>query len=133
MFRISPFGGLRSRAIKKAHKHYRFDWSLVPHDGPKFEKLIACRLLKWIQFQQDTQGIDPDLTFFGDADGREVDFIDADRTRPVRALECKRSDPKPSRSLGYWKKRFPDCAAGLFFSPHPRWRDAGEGQCAAVR
>ena len=111
VFRISPFGGPRIRAIKKARKHYQFDWSIVPDDGPRFENLIACHLLKWIHFQQDTQGLDLDLRFFRDADGREVDFIDTDRMRPVMAVECKRSDPKPSRSLRYWKKRFPDCAA----------------------
>ena len=111
LFRISPFGGPRIRAIKKAQKHYHFDWSLVPDNGPRFENLIAGHLLKWVHFQQDTQGRDLDLRFFRDTDGREVDFIVTDRARPILAVECKWSESRPDRSLGYWKKRFPQCAA----------------------
>ncbi len=111
VFRIPPFGGPRIRAIRKAQKHYQFDWSLVPDDGPRFENLIASHLLKWAHFLQDTQGRDVELRFFRDTDGREVDFVVTERTRPVAAIECKWSDTKPSRSLKYWKKRFPDCAA----------------------
>ena len=111
LFRISPFGGPRIRAIKKAQKHYHFDWSLVPDNGPRFENLIAGHLLKWVHFQQDTQGLDLDLRFFRDTDGREVDFIVTDRARPILAVECKWSESRPDRSLRYWKKRFPQCAA----------------------
>ena len=111
LFRISPFGGPRIRAIKKAQKHYHFDWSLVPDNGPRFENLIAGHLLKWVHFQQDTQGRDLDLRFFRDTDGREVDFIVTDRARPILAVECKWSESRPDRSLRYWKKRFPQCAA----------------------
>ena len=111
LFRISPFGVPTIRAIKKAQKHYLFDWSLVPDDGPRFENLVACHLLKWVHFQQDSQGRDLDLKFFRDTDGREVDFVVTDRRKPVLAVECKLSDYRPDRSLRYWKKRFPECAA----------------------
>ncbi len=111
LFRISPFGGPRIRAIKKAQKHYHFDWSLVPDDGPRFENLVAAHLLKWVHFQQDAQGRDLDLRFFRDTDGREVDFIVTERARPILAVECKWSEFRPERSLRYWKKRFPQCAA----------------------
>ena len=111
MFRISPFGSPRIRAIKKAQKHYHFDWSLVPDAGPRFENLIASHLLKWIHYQQDAAGRDVDLRFFRDTDGREVDFIVTERKQPTIAIECKRAGMKPSRSLRYWKKRFPACEA----------------------
>ena len=111
VFRIPPFGSPRIRAIKKAPKHYHFDWSLVPDDGPRFENLVASHLLKWVHFRQDTQGLDLELRYFRDRDGREVDFIVSERTRPVLAVECKWSDARPSRSLRYWRKRFPDCQA----------------------
>ena len=76
--RIPPFGSPRIRAIKKARKHYRLDWSLVPDEGPRFENLVACHLLKWVHYQQDTQGLDLELRTFRHADGREVDFIVTD-------------------------------------------------------
>ena len=110
VFRIRPFGAPRVRAIKKAQKHYHLDWSLVPEPGPRFENLVACHLLKWVHFQQDANGLDLELRFFRDKDGREVDFIVLDRSRPIMAVECKRSASRPSRSLRYWQKRFPGCA-----------------------
>ena len=85
------------------------DWSLAPEEGPRFENLIACHLLKWIHYRQDTEGLD--LRFFRDAYGREVDFIVTDRALPIIAVECKSLDGKPGRSLRYWKKRFSECAA----------------------
>lgn len=111
LFRISPFGAPRIRAIKKAQKHYLFDWSLVTNEGGRFENLVACHLLKWVHFQQDSQGRDIELNFFRDTDGREVDFVVTERRQPVLAVECKLSHTRPDRSLRYWKKRFPECAA----------------------
>ncbi len=111
IFRLSPFGGPKIRTIKKAQKHYHMDWSLVIDQGPKFENLIACHLLKWVHFQQDTQGRDIDLHYFRDTDGREVDFIICERGTPITAIECKWSDTKVDKNLRYWKTRFPECAA----------------------
>ncbi len=111
VFRIPPFGGPRIRAIKKAQKHYHIDWSLVPEIGPRFENLVACHLLKWIHFVQDTEGRDVELRYFRDKDGREVDFVITEGTRLLMAVECKWSSATSSRSLRYLKKRYPDCVA----------------------
>ena len=111
LFRISPHGSPKIRAIKKAQKHYHFDWSLVPDEGARFENLVACHMMKWVHFQQDTQGRDVDLRFFRDTDGREVDFIVTESGRPITAVECKWSDAKVDKNLKYWKVRFPDCEA----------------------
>src|SRR3990170_3812386 len=40
IFRLSPFGAPRIRAVKKEQKHYHFDWSLVPSEPARFENLI---------------------------------------------------------------------------------------------
>ena len=111
VFRISPFGSSRIRAIKKAQKHYHFDWSLVPDEGGRLENLIACHLLKWVHFQQDTQGRDLEMRFFRDTDGREVDFVVTDRGTPITVVECKLSDSRIDKNLRYWKARFPECEA----------------------
>ena len=118
VFRIPPFGSPGIRGIKKAQKHYHFDWSIVPEEGPRFENLVACHLLKWVHFQQDAQGRDLDLQFFRDTDGREVDFVVTERRRPITAVECKRSDTKVDKNLKYWKARFPDC---------PSWQVSATG------
>jgi hypothetical protein len=111
IFRLSPFGAPRIRAVKKAQKHYHFDWSLVPEDAPRFENLVASHLLKWVHYQQDALGRDLELRYFRDTDGREVDFVIAEGRKPVLFVEAKWADAAVDRSLRYLKARFPACDA----------------------
>ena len=118
LFRISPFGSPRIRAIRKAQKHYHMDWTLVPEPGPRFENLVGCHLHKWVHHEQDTQGRDVTLSYFRDRDGREVDFIVSEGDRPLMAVECKWTDTSVDRSLRYFKVRHPECEA---------WQVTGSG------
>jgi predicted AAA+ superfamily ATPase len=111
LFRLSPFGAPAIRAVKKEQKHYHFDWSLVPDDGPRFENLVASHLLKWVHYRQDAEGADVELRYFRDTDGREVDFVVVEGRKPVLAVEAKWSDTAVDRSLRYLKVRFPLCDA----------------------
>lgn len=111
IFRLPPFGAPRLRAVKKEQKHYHVDWSVVPEEPARFENLVACHLLKWVHYRQDTEGLDLELRYFRDTDGREVDFVVVDQGAPILCVECKWSDAPPDRSLRYFKTRFPDCDA----------------------
>ena len=111
IFRIPPFGAPRIRAVKQERKHYHFDWSLVADPAARFENLVACHLLKWVHFQQDTQGRDLELRFFRDVDGREVDFVVLEDRLPLMLVECKLADRDIDRGLRYMKTRFPDADA----------------------
>lgn len=111
IFRISPFGAAKIRAVKKEQKHYQFDWSLVEDSGYRFENLVASHLLKWVHYQEDTQGRDLELRYFRDVDGREVDFVVTEKKKVLCAIECKWDDAEISRSLRYFKERFPACDA----------------------
>lgn len=111
VFRLSPFGSPQVRAIKKAPKHYHWDWALVPKPAARFENLVASHLLKWVHWQQDTQGHDADLLYFRDTDGREVDFVVTQARRPVLLVECKLGDDGPDGSLRYLHQRFPKADA----------------------
>jgi predicted AAA+ superfamily ATPase len=75
LFRLAPFGAPQIRAVKKEQKHYHFDWTLISNEALRFENLVACALLKWVNFQEDTQGEEIELRYFRDVDGREVDFV----------------------------------------------------------
>lgn len=111
LFRISPFRAPQIRAIKKAQKHYHFDWSSVPEEGSRFENMVACHLLKWVHFLQDSEGRDVDLRYFRDTDGREVDFVVVEGGRPLVAVECKWGGDGVDKSLRYWKGKFAECAS----------------------
>ena len=108
---IPPFGSPRVRAIKKSPKHYHLDWTLPPSPGASFENLVAIHLLKWVHFRQDVEGLDLELRYFRDVDGREVDFVVTDRRRPVLIVECKLAQGSLDPSVRYLKSKFPDCPA----------------------
>lgn len=111
VFRLSPFGAPKIRAVKKEQKHYHLDWSVVPNDSARFENLVAAHLLKWLHFEQDRAGRDLELRFFRDSDGREVDFVVTEDRRPVQFVECKWNDAEVSKGLRYLKNRFPSAQA----------------------
>jgi predicted AAA+ superfamily ATPase len=111
IFRLSPFGAPRLRAVKQEQKHYHHDWSIVPDEGTRFENMVAAHLLKWVHFQFDSEGRDLELRYFRDVDRREVDFIVTERRRPILMVEAKLSAGPLSPSLRYLKERFPGCDA----------------------
>lgn len=107
IFRIYPFGAPKLRSVKKEAKHYHLDWTIVPEEGYRFENLIACHLLKWCFFLQDTEGRNIELRYFRDVDKREVDFVITEDDRPVHFIESTLSGKDCSISLRYLKKHFP--------------------------
>lgn len=111
IFRIAPFGAPKLRAVKKERKHYHYDWSVVPEPGARFENLVASHLLKWVEFQIDSQGRELELRYFRDIDRREVDFVVTERRRPIAFVECKLGDDAVAPGLRYLKARFPDVIA----------------------
>ncbi len=111
VFRLAPFGGPRLRAVRKEQKHYHLDWSVVPAEGPRFENLVACHLLKWVHHGQDAEGRDLELRYFRDVDRREVDFVVTEGRRPLLLVECKWDDAEVDRGLRYLKARFPEAQA----------------------
>src|SRR6266705_413687 len=62
-FRVSPYGAPRIRAVKKERKLYLWDWSSVEADGPRFENMLACQLLKYCHWVEDTQGYSMELRY----------------------------------------------------------------------
>ena len=106
-FRIPPLGAPRIRAVRKENKLYLWDWSQVPGAGERFENLVACHLLKYCHFLEDTQGHRMELRFIRDTDRREVDFVVIRDDKPQFAVECKTGDRAPSPAIGYFRQRMP--------------------------
>lgn len=135
VFRLYPFGAPHIRAVKKEAKHYHMDWCVVPETGPRFENLVACHLLKWVFFMQDTQARDIELRYFRDVDRREVDFVVTEDGSPTLLVECKQSEKSVSRALRYLKIRFPEAAAVQVYrgEGHDRIDRDGIRICPAYR
>jgi len=109
--RLSPFGAPTIRAVKKEQKHYHWDWTVVRDLPNRFENLVAMHLLKWVHFRQDTEGLDLELRYFRDVDGRETDFVVTEANAPVLLVEAKWGDDEIARGLRYLVRRFPDAKA----------------------
>ncbi len=104
-FRIPPYGHKGIRAVKKENKLYFWDWSRVKEPGARFENLVACQLLKYCCYVEDTEGYDMSLQFIRDTDKREIDFVVLKDGSPQFAIECKLSDTRTSSKFEYFKQR----------------------------
>jgi predicted AAA+ superfamily ATPase len=84
---------------------------LIEDKGARFENMVALHLLKWVHFKVDTEGLDLELRYFRDIDGREVDFIVTEAGRPILAVECKWKTADIHPGLQYFKNKFSQCEA----------------------
>ncbi len=122
-FRIAPYGSARIRAVKKEKKLYFWDWAQIAPEGARFENLVACQLLKYCHFIEDTEGFSMELRFLRDTDKREVDFVVLRDGRPEFAVECKSGDSQASRAALYFKER---TSIPAFYQAHRGVKDYGD-------
>ena len=104
-FQIAPYGSPKIRAVKKQKKLYFWDWSTVDDPGTRWENMVACHLLKYCHFIEDTEGFSMELRYIRDTDGREVDFVVLKDGSPKFAVECKSSESKAEKNINYFKER----------------------------
>lgn len=105
IFRISPFGAPRIRAVKKEQKLYFWDWGRVDNEAARLENLIAVHLLCFVHWQEDVEGEKWDLRYFRDKQGHEVDFILLHKNQPLCAIEVKTDDRPLDSNLKYLLER----------------------------
>lgn len=106
-FRIPPYGTSRIRAVKKEQKLYLWDWSESSETGIRFENLMACQLLKYCHFLEDTKGYRMELRYIRDTNKREIDFVVLKEKKPLFAVECKSGDKAISPAIQYFSERLP--------------------------
>jgi predicted AAA+ superfamily ATPase len=120
IFRISPFGNPKIRAVKKEQKAYLWDWSLVEEPGLRFENFVASQLLKYCDYLEDAEGRRMELRYLRDTDKREVDFVVIQNGKPLFAVECKLKDQPISSAIIYYVNRL---SIPKFYQVHLGERD----------
>ena len=105
LFRISPYGAAKIRAVKKEQKAYLWDWSMVPEEGARFENLVAGQLLKYCDFIEETEGFSMELRYLRDTAGREVDFVVLKENQPQFAVEVKLKETSAGNRVPYFAER----------------------------
>ncbi|MYH60948.1 MAG: DUF4143 domain-containing protein [Caldilineaceae bacterium SB0675_bin_29] len=107
VFLLPPYSSRLSRSIRKEKRVFFFDCAAAYDDtqGAQLENLVACCLLKHIQFRKDTTGENWDLFYLRDKEKREVDFVVTLNRRVYSLIEVKKSDGAISNSLRYYTDR----------------------------
>ena len=112
VFVVRPWHRNIARATLQSPKIYFYDTGLVlGDDGIRFENLVACHLMKNVQWQQDTRGAAVDLHYIRTKDEAEVDFCLSEGDTLTHLVECKLSDAKPHRTLTRFASEWPQAQA----------------------
>ncbi len=108
IFKVPPFHRNIARSILKAPKFYFYDTGQVSgNSGAKLENIVACALLKEIQYREDCFGEDRQLFYIKNKDGKEVDFLITENETPDLMIEVKWSDANLSPNFASFDQFFP--------------------------
>jgi predicted AAA+ superfamily ATPase len=103
IFRVYPFSNKISRSLQKQSKIYFFDVADGVEDlGSRSENLLACALLKRLQFLSDRDGFRYELCYIRDKEKREVDFAVVRNGLVLDLIECKYARAESHKSLQYF-------------------------------
>lgn len=106
IFQVKPYTHKLQRALQKPPKIYFYDNADVEGDeGARFENLVATHLLKALQFSQDYNGDQFELSYIRDKEKHEVDFVILKNRKPIELIEAKLSDKNVSSSLVYFAEK----------------------------
>lgn len=133
VFVVRPWHHNIARATLQAPKVYFFDTGLVLGDaGIRFENLVACALLKQVEWQQDAQGKSVGLHYIRTKDGAEVDFCLSEGDTLTDLVECKLTDAKPHRALVRFAAEWPQARATQLLRDLRNGHDIGRVEVRAA-
>ena len=108
IFKITPYSKNISRSLLKEPKYYFFDFGRIEESqGGKLENLVACALLKELNFVEDIYGVKGELHFLKTKEGKEIDFLVSIDGKPVLLIEVKNFDDDASKNFNYFESVFP--------------------------
>jgi len=99
IFTISPWTESVARAIQKDRKIYLWDAPRIEEPAPRFENMVAIELWRAVTNWNDLGYGNFSLHFIRNKEHQEVDFLIANRRKPVALIEAKMSDTQPCSAL----------------------------------
>ena len=138
VFTVRPWHHNVARATLQSPKVYFYDTGLVEGDsGAKFENLVACHLLKFAHWQQDSEGATTALNYIRTKDEAEIDFClsdgEGDKATLTHLIECKTSDTKPHRALQRFAAQWPSAQAVQLVANTTQDEDLAQDDGAVIR
>ncbi len=104
IFRVTPYSKKIARSLLKEPKYYFYDFTYATNNGARLENMVACALIKKLQYIEDITGIKTTLHFVRTKDGVEIDFLICQQSKPTHLIEVKWSDDKLSPAFNYFTK-----------------------------
>ncbi len=112
VFTVRPFHKNIARSLLKEPKIYFYDSGYIDADeGVRLENTVAACLLKHVHYLQDARGKDVSLHYIRTKEGKEVDFVLAEKGQMTHFIEVKLSDDGPAPNLKYFSERHPKISA----------------------
>jgi hypothetical protein len=105
VFRLSPWGPPRIKAVKKEQKLYFWDWGQVPGEAARLENLVIAHLVRMAHWMEDALGERTEVRFARDVVGHEIDAVVIRKGRPWLAVEIKTDDRPLDSGLRYFLER----------------------------
>jgi predicted AAA+ superfamily ATPase len=104
IFSIAPWTERISRAIQKERKVYLWDAPLIADPAARFENMVAMELWRAVTNWNDLGYGRFSLHFIKNKEKQEVDFLIANRQKPIVFIEAKLSETQPSSALKKFQK-----------------------------
>lgn len=109
IFRVTPYHKNIARSLLKEPKYYFYDYAAVENnDGARLENLVACALLKELQFLEDTQGLKTALHYLRTKEGKEIDFLISINDNITYLIEVKQSDGNLIKAFHHFNTFLPN-------------------------
>lgn len=98
-FRVTPWSKDIANSLRKTPKWYLRDWSGISDRGKRHETMLACHLLKSVDFWTDLGLGEYELHYIRTKQKKEVDFLVSKDGLPWMLIECKSQNRKLSPVL----------------------------------
>ncbi|MDO9514224.1 MAG: DUF4143 domain-containing protein, partial [Elusimicrobiota bacterium] len=98
-FKIAPWTKKISRSILKEKKIYLFNYPEIEDESSRFENMAALELTRAIHYWNEAGWGRFTLHYIRNKEKKEVDFLIADKNKPVLLIETKLNETAPAKNI----------------------------------
>lgn len=108
IFKVTPYSKNIARSLLKEPKYYFYDHTYAGDDkGARLENIVACALIKELEYIEDTTGKNTSLHYLRTNDGKELDFLICIDSKATHLIEVKSADTDPASGFKHFSAYFP--------------------------
>lgn len=127
VFPVRPWVKNIARSLVKAPKYYFYDTAQVRDMSLRLENLVACALLKELDFRRDAYGETGQLFYLRNKDKKEVDFLITKDHLPQLMIEVKKTQDQVSSGIHFFHKQLKNIKAVQLIQSLKREKSFAQG------